>query len=841
MRTIGLRQSVVTRLVACLIAGGVVLSVGLSLMVLDQRRASLRLDLSQHVLRTARSLQHTVRSADRLAAPQGLDDLLTMFTDDPRLRAARLLGPGPHLTSTANWPDPMPAELEVWTLDSGAGQSRQGVSLDSMTLVRAPFRSGRDLLVLELLVDGPTAYRRTLDSIQGQLKAEWLLLAVMTLMGLLLVRRWFAGPLADVMALVRAGAAASRFHLLGREHRGEFGLLSTAIGGMVDRLDQAAEQLRRREAAFEDLYQFAPAAMLSLDCAGRIIEANRRAAQLLGMSHERELLGQAAMEFVPGPDRSLLRQTIDRLETDAAARCELRVSRAGDHREIDVLVECTGVRDESDRLQHVRLSMLDVSPERNLRRELADKGRLMNLVIDHMSDAILLVDPRGRVAAYNQQLLALLHARPGQIAGQKYDVEQFWSALNIREPDAFVARMKQIEADTSRPAQERFETRSGTFLFEGIPVNDVMGQSMCRLWVVQEITLQEHSQRLVQQQNEHLEAVRRLGPALGDAVDAHDLLTKAAELLFEVFGVEAVGLAIRSDRPGRRCEQVLHRGTGGYLIGQHQAVIQAVATHLMPQVMAGSHVTLWSELHPSLPWARPFTSAGLTSVAAAPLRGSVDASGILWIARRGGEWLDRHHVHLLETVAPVLAARLELAQLREQLSRADLTDPVTDLPNGRRLHEEAIRLQNHPGQRWSAIILNVDGFRRFNDTAGHGGGDQFLRELGRRLSRMVRRSCTVARLEGPAFGILCPDTTLAQADALAERLHQAMAEASPGLVAGWRWVPTASVGLASSPNDGIAADQVLATAHARATRSRMDGGNRTTATDPPAQSATVTG
>lgn len=115
------------------------------------------------------------------------------------------------------------------------------------------------------------------------------------------------------------------------------------------------------------------------------------------------------------------------------------------------------------------------------------------------------------------------------------------------------------------------------------------------------------------------------------------------------------------------------------------------------------------------------------------------------------------------------------------------------------------------------MILDLDGFKRFNDRNGHPAGDKALRRLGYVLGRTTRAVDHVARIGGEEFAILAPESDTAGTLALAERLRRAIEiefSESDQL--------TASCGVASFPGNGntrpelvVAADRALYDAKAR--------------------------
>lgn len=834
-----LHQSVVTRLVACLVLGGLLASAGTSFLEISRSESRLQMDITQQVLLVTRNLQTVLRGQIGRADASTLRHTLDVFTANAPVSAVRLNVPQGPAVVTGKWPDDADASADAgtpphtWTLGEHATASGDEIDLHQPTYVTAGFTMADGVASLELLIDGPGARAAMRRHEVNRLLMHWLFLAVTVLLGLLLVRRWFTGPLSDVVSHVQDNAGPDAFARLSREYVGEFSQLSSSIGDMLGRIARTSEALRQREQAFSHLYEFAPAAMVTIDQGGRITEANRRAGTMLGAGtapgSEQALVGSSVLDVIRREDRPTLRQAIDRLNLDTASRCELALDIAG--RTLDVAVECAAVRDDDGLLQAVRLSLLDVSESKKLHRQLAEQTHLLNLVINHMSDAILLVHSSGQVAAFNQQLVNLLHVRPESLRGMDYDPQTFWDDLGPLHPELLVSRLAQIEADTSRSAIERVETRGGVFLFQGIPVHDASQACVGRLWVVQETTSQEQSQRLLSQQTSQLHALKQLGQELVKIDSVADMQHKAAELLYRIFDVEAVGIALRCDDPNRRSRQIMHRGSAPCLLGPSTALVEAIQSKLMRQVLSQNEVMFWPDLPKGLSWSGAFTAAGLTCVAAGPLRADGEDQGILWIARRGGERIERHHIYLLETLLPVIAARLEMAQLREQLRGLELTDPVTQLPTAEPFARALRRQMSRPGQPFGLVTVKLDHFSRINDALSHDAADGLLRSLAAELLAAVRRSCFVARLEGVTFAILAPAHDLDAAVSLAQRIRTRIADQKLALPDGRMLALTASLGVAALPDDAPC-DDPLALAMHRVQLARAHGHDRIVHTGP---------
>jgi diguanylate cyclase (GGDEF)-like protein len=118
-----------------------------------------------------------------------------------------------------------------------------------------------------------------------------------------------------------------------------------------------------------------------------------------------------------------------------------------------------------------------------------------------------------------------------------------------------------------------------------------------------------------------------------------------------------------------------------------------------------------------------------------------------------------------------------------------------------------------------------------NDTLGHGTGDQVLVRFAGMLAGSIREYDSVARWGGEEFLVICPDTDVAQAERLAQRLLEAVPGACAAALPA-DWVQTASIGIATYPVHGENPTAVVNAADEALYRSKDDGRNRTTVAVP---------
>ena len=162
------------------------------------------------------------------------------------------------------------------------------------------------------------------------------------------------------------------------------------------------------------------------------------------------------------------------------------------------------------------------------------------------------------------------------------------------------------------------------------------------------------------------------------------------------------------------------------------------------------------------------------------------------LAAIGMYWADRHvatreEMGLAQALADSVAVALEHVRVLEELARTvELTsvDPLTGITN-RRGWDRALGLRLEQSAELTLGLIDIDHFKRYNDSYGHQAGDELLRDCTRAWQAAMRDADLLARYGGEEFGILLSGLDLGQAVTIAERVRSA----TPARV-------TASMGLA---------------------------------------------
>jgi diguanylate cyclase (GGDEF)-like protein len=186
---------------------------------------------------------------------------------------------------------------------------------------------------------------------------------------------------------------------------------------------------------------------------------------------------------------------------------------------------------------------------------------------------------------------------------------------------------------------------------------------------------------------------------------------------------------------------------------------------------------------------------------------------------------ERELLRLLCSIAPL---PLRSARQYEALDHRAHTDALTGLPN-RAAFEERLATLAHVFDRYhrpfSLLVLDVDFFKKFNDTHGHEAGDRVLQHVAAVIRQTVRDVDTPARFGGEEFVVLMPETGYRASHDAGERLRRAI-ESHPLTWNGRPLAVTVSIGAAGCPDCTVTASEVMRLADEALYRAKAAGRNR---------------
>jgi diguanylate cyclase (GGDEF)-like protein len=207
---------------------------------------------------------------------------------------------------------------------------------------------------------------------------------------------------------------------------------------------------------------------------------------------------------------------------------------------------------------------------------------------------------------------------------------------------------------------------------------------------------------------------------------------------------------------------------------------------------------------------------GFTAVLMAGVSIGVDPSGVADDPTR-----------LISAIAFLIAVTAITSALTEgELEHRDLAvlDPLTGLLNRAALQSRVVEIEEQAhltGGAVSLVVLDLDRFKRVNDTHGHGRGDAVLQDVAYQIRKSLRSFELVYRIGGEEFLVLLPGVELNDAVEIAERVRESVASARPGDVD-----MTISAGVAAGSGGDISYERLFRAADAALLAAKRGGRNR---------------
>jgi len=414
--------------------------------------------------------------------------------------------------------------------------------------------------------------------------------------------------------------------------------------------------------------------------------------------------------------------------------------------------------------------------EETLKRSVA----LLRSTIDSTEEGILVLDRDGRIVLYNRRAAEMWNVSQ-ELASKSRDRDLLSHAINqLVDPDDFRARARAFDWLNESKTSDVLELKDGRILERCSVPHRIDGEIVGRIWTFRDATSAREVQR---------------------AVEASE---KRYRMLFE-----------------RNLAGVYTCNTTGTITDCNQAFARMLGV-ASPAMLIGKHI---GQFH-IVPAERIEINNMLASALTIP--------GVeLNLKKANGD-----SVRVLESVSRIEidGATLfqstvvdinDLKRAEEQIRFHAYHDVLTCLPN-RQLFRDRVRIgiaHARRNQRNAAVIfIDLDDFKKLNDTLGHTFGDEALVLMAERLSSVLRKGDTLARPGGDEFQILIADVvSTADVERIARKLLHTIAKP---LSIGTREIfLTASIGIALFPADGIDEESLMKSADSALFEAKQMGRN----------------
>ena len=458
---------------------------------------------------------------------------------------------------------------------------------------------------------------------------------------------------------------------------------------------------------------------------------------------------------------------------------------------------------------------------------IVDEHSLLVATLDATADGILVVDLHGKITRFNKRFVQMWRLPQEVLDANDDDVAVAFAASQLRDPDAFVAKIRELYAKPHAESFDILDFIDGR-IFERYSIpQQAGGVAVGRVWSFRDVT-----DRTIEQRARDLaeaRAIRRLDrldslwrlQTIGD--QRRDGLVR--RILAEGRRALQMDFAVIIDPQGKPTAD----GSGEAVDQETKNIVACLASLCPPETSVRGTLVVDVDALPRSALAEKINDRGLRSALATPLWPGATPHTLAFGGRSVRAEPSTHEdLEYVELLAAYLARVLSDLDQRSQIAYLAYHDSLTGLENRARFLErlgETVVAAKRSARRLGVLYIDLDRFKDVNDSLGHATGDRVLLEAARRLRSTIRQADACSRFGGDEFAVLVPEVdSIADLEVLATRIGRVLAHPYP--VDDNDIHLSASIGIVLYPEDGDAPDMLLRHADAAMYRAKEEGRSR---------------
>ncbi len=540
-----------------------------------------------------------------------------------------------------------------------------------------------------------------------------------------------------------------------------------AVGGVsldVSESGNVRRALAESEQRWRALVEASPSAVMVISANGLFRYANSRAADLFGVAQASELIDKTALDFISDLNVKQSRQWFLQILADGPPPGgeTVRLKRPDAKQ---VIIEChAGVLTYNGE-PAVQLEMRDISSQAAALSELRQSERRFRAVFDQSPVAMALSDEDGLWVEVNDAFALLLDFDRERLLGS--------SALEFAHPEDHILISGSEQGQLDSPdgvlrMEVRFVRPQGGIRWAWLSITPTDGPhgEKWTLAIAQDVTERKLAETALRESEEDLAAIAAVARCVQTGADFRAVVVSSLMTL-----------------SGASTAVLLEAGTNDDLVVTASAGIAVIGKTLSLSEKS-VNAQVWRTGRPLF-----LADADESPLVDHQLLSMDDSTSVLWhpivvdgvvLAMLNATWRERmpglshRAVRAALMIADEAGASLHADALRVELERAATTDPLTGALN-RRAWESRVRTMmtelTATGGTFAVALMDLDFFKKFNDTHGHTAGDLVLRDFSANVERYIRDGDLFARWGGEEFILALREGSPQQLDQLINRIR----------------------------------------------------------------------
>lgn len=419
--------------------------------------------------------------------------------------------------------------------------------------------------------------------------------------------------------------------------------------------------------------------------------------------------------------------------------------------------------------------------ERKLAQDSVARGReLLASTLDVLPVGVCLTDESGYYRMMNDAYCAIYEYERGEMLGQHYSV--IMPSDQVALADAHYARL--LTGDVGIPVERKRQRKDGSIIYieaANALVEDIDGQKMV-ITTVRDITERKRGEEIIRLRLELLEyaAAHSIEELMQKALDELGELTGSPIGFYHFVDENKKTLSLQAWSTRTLIEYCKADGQGMHYPVE-EAGVWADCIYQKKPVIHNDYTALPNRK------GLPEGHSDLVRELVVPTIRDSRVVAVLGVGNKLSDYNDQdtelvnYIADLVWSIVEQKNAQEQIRQLNAKLERLAMIDELTGLPNRRafflQVEKEFSRTRRYQ-TIFSLLMLDLDGFKKINDSFGHDVGDFVLQRFSQILVENIREIDMAARLGGDEFSMLVPDTDIKNAIILAKRIRSAIEQES---------------------------------------------------------------